>query len=69
MKKHCFLAALIAVTAGQIHAAQVVERSKDHRRLSELRVIQPANGQGQKAARQAAPVNPPANNPAQIRRK
>ena len=49
MKRHIFIASLVAFTVGHIHAAEVIERSKDNRRFSNLHAINrggSANTQG-----------------------
>lgn len=61
MKNYFCIVALIALAAGQVHAAQVVERSKETRRLVDLRPVNRnagANGSNKNAT---AP-----NQPAQV---
>lgn len=73
MKKYYLGIALLAVMMGQVHAAQVVERSRDNRRMAQLRYTGPDSGASQNAARRGTsnnvPVGGAANNQSQVRRK
>ena len=69
MKKQFAIVALIAFTVFQAQAAHVVEASRDNRRKADLRLVQPANAQGQKTSGVSTVVNQPSNRENQARRK